>query len=458
MNMKKIILTVLALVLAGGMAFAGGGSQSSRGGQQAAGKTKVVMYTWWADAERAMGEALIADFEKAHPNIAVEQNYVAYNDYHSKINTMIASGSAPDVMYLNEFLINEWGEKGVTEDLYPHYRSAGIDPKTYYVGSALYITGGKLWGVNVTSTTIVLYYNKQMFRDAGITPPPESAASPWSWEQYTAAAKKLTKDALGKTPNDAGFNYSNLVQYGTVMPTSWIYVLPLLYAGGTSVANNAGTALEITSAAGIRVIQNIANLAAVDRVAPTVAMTNTNTVFSSLPAMLMNGQLGMFIGGTFQFSDFANEGYDVGIAQIPSMSGKGNNMVWSSGYTLRKGASKEAFDLFAYLVDFNNWVTASKNHNVGLTGLPQTTSVFSDSAKNAAWTAIFPADMARISGDILQNGSRLGENVTLKNFSEIMDQTIAPVLDKIWLGETTAQQALPPLNQVLGGKLQGVWN
>jgi len=405
-----------------------------------------------------MGEALIKDFRAAHPDIQVEENYVAYNDYHSKINTMIASGSPPDVMYLNEFLINEWGEKGVTADLFPYYQKAGIDPKTFFVSSALNITGNRLWGINATSTTVVLYYNKKMFSDAGITPPPDSASRPWSWDQYVAAAKKLTKDSAGRTPNDSGFNYNNLVQYGTVMPTSWIYVLPLLYAGGSSVANNTGTALEITSPTGIQVIQNIANLAAVDKVAPTVAMTNTSTVFSSLPAMLMNGQLGMFIGGTFQYSDFTNENYDVGIAQIPSLSGRGNNMVWSSAYVVRKGASDEAFQLNAFLADFNNWVNAARNHKIGLTGLPQTNSVFNDPAKNAAWTSIFPVSMAKISGDILQNGSRLGENVTLKNFSEIMDQTIAPVLDKIWLGESTAQQALPPLNSVLQGKLQGVWN
>jgi multiple sugar transport system substrate-binding protein len=217
--MKKLIVTVLILVLGCSLVFAGGKQQGQNGG---AGQTKVVEYTWWSDAERAMGEALVADFEKAYPNIKVEQNYIAYNDYHSRINTMIASGSTPDIMYLNEFLVNEWGEKGVTADLVPYYRDKGIDPKTFYVDSALYITGGKLWGVNVTSTTVVLYYNKQMFRDAGITPPPDGAVSPWTWEQYVAAAKKLTKDANGRTPNDAGFNYNNLVQYGTVMPTSWI--------------------------------------------------------------------------------------------------------------------------------------------------------------------------------------------------------------------------------------------
>jgi multiple sugar transport system substrate-binding protein len=296
-----------------------------------------------------------------------------------------------------------------------------------------------------------------MFADAGIAPPPANAQTPWTWDQDVDAAKKLTKDNRCRTPNDAGFDYANLTQYGTIMPTSWIYVLPILYAGGSAVANDSGTALEITTANGQKIIQSIANLALVDKVAPTVAMSQ-QSAFSNVPVLLMNGQLGMFIGGTFQFSDFTNEGYDVGIAQIPSPSGKGNNMAWSSGYAMKKGGSKAAWELAQYLTNFENWVTASKAHNVGLTGRPQTRSVLSTGTpQNKAWLELFDANMAKVSADILANGSRLGENVTLKNFAEIMDQTIAPILDRIWLGNAKASDALPPLNETLKSKLQGVW-
>jgi multiple sugar transport system substrate-binding protein len=452
-TMRKIAGVFLAAAVVSQMAFAGGNAQRSGGGTP---QKTVVFYSWWADAERSMGEALVADFEAANPGIKVEQNYIAYADYLSKINTMVASNGTPDVFYLNEYLITEWGEKGVVEDMLPFYKAKGIEPEKFFVDSALYTSGGHLWGVNSTSTTTCLYYNKELLSQAGIAFPPADAAKPWTWDQYVSAAKKLTKDVNGRTPADANFNYNNVIQYGTIMPTSWIYVLPLLYAGGSSVANDNGTALEITSDTGIGVIQNIANLALVEKVAPTVAMTQTNA-FSNVPVMLMNGQLGMFIGGTFQFSDFTNAGYDVGIAQIPSPSGKGNNMAWSSGFVTRKDASPEALELAAYLTDFNNWVKASKKHGIGLTGLPQTNSTFDDPALNAAWIAQFDVTMAKTAGDILQNGSRLGENVTLKNFAEIMDQTIAPQLDKIWLGSSTARDALLPLNNILAGKLQGVW-
>jgi multiple sugar transport system substrate-binding protein len=298
-----------------------------------------------------------------------------------------------------------------------------------------------------------------MFKAAGITPPPANAAQPWGWKDYVDAATKLTKDASGKTPADAGFNYNNVVQWGTTLPSSWIYVLPLLYAGGSSVANDTGTALEIDKPAGVAAIQAMADLAGKNHVANQAAMSNSQA-FTGLPAMLMNGQLGMFVGGTFQLGDFTNENYDVGIAQIPSSATppKGNNMVWSSAYVMKNGGSDDAFTLLSYINDFNNWVKAAKNHNVGLTGLPQTnTTLSSGTPQFQAWTDLYPAAMASVSGDILQHGSRIGENVSLKNFSVIMDQTIAPLIDQIWLGQKTAADAFSGLDAQLKSQLQGAY-
>jgi multiple sugar transport system substrate-binding protein len=450
--MKRILIVTLAILTAAQFIFAGGRRQGS--GTDAV-KT-ITLYTWWADSERTMGEALVADFEAAHPNIRVEQNHNS-TEYLSRINTMMASGSPPDVFFLNEYLLNEWGEKGAVEDLYPYFERAGINPDQFYVSSALYKTGNHLWGINPSVVTICLFYNEELFRQAGVTPPPDSAVNPWTWQQFVDAAKKLTRDSSGRTPNDPGFNYDQVVQYGTVAPSnSWIYWVPLLYSAGTSLSDDNGASLAMAGTAGTDMIQKIADLALVDKVAPTFAMTQSSA-FSSLSTLLMNGQLAMFIGGTFQWPDFGNEKFDVGIAQIPSVTGRGNNMAWASGFQLRKGAGQEAFELLGYLTDFNNWVNAAKNHDIQLNGLPQTNSTYDDPALNAQWRALFDPTMAKIAGDILQNASRVGENVTLKNFAELMDQIIKPELDKVWLGEETAQQAMQILMRQTQGKFQGVW-
>jgi multiple sugar transport system substrate-binding protein len=457
-EMKKNVLLVMAFFLIGSLAFAGG-KQSDKSSSP---KTRVVMTSWYGGGSgRTLFGTFVAEFEKLHPDVDIVEDYTTYNEYHGKINAKIAAGEAPDIMYLEEFRINEWGEDGVVTDLYPYYKEAGIDPKTFYVDGALFTTGGKLWGVSNPLETVILYYNKKLLREAGINPPPESAANPWTWEQFVAAAKKLTKDSRGRTPNDNDFNYNNVVQYGTTNAGayggSWVYILPFIYTAGSSVANADGTQIEITKPAGVRALQNIANLALVDKVAPTVALSTTAAI-SSLSSMLMNDQVAMYIANNGEYVNFANEKYDIGMAQIPSMSGKGNNMVWGNGITLRPGASKEAFEFMnGYLLDFNKRVEVAKTYGLNISGIPQTRSVFDDPAKNRAWMEVFSPEMAKVTGDILQNASRLGEQHTLKNFAEIMDRTLVPSWDKIWLGTESAQQVLGSLHQSLQGMLQGVW-
>lgn len=50
----------------------------------------------------------------------------------------------------------------------------------------------------------------------------------------------------------------------------------------------------------------------------------------------------------------------------------------------------------------------------------------------------------------------MGENITLKNFPVIVDNTIIPILDNVWLGEQTAADALGSLD--VSSELQGTWN
>jgi multiple sugar transport system substrate-binding protein len=447
--MKKTVLIIMCMVLAG-YVFASGQRAAPRG-------NTVNFFTWWGDAEKVFGEALVADFEASHPNIHIEQTYVPYNDFHSKINTMIAAGNTPDVYLLNEFLINEWGEKGVGADLGPYYQKAGIDPGRFFLPQYLFTTNGKLWGIGSNPATIVLYYNKDLLSKAGVAFPPESVTNPWTWQQFVNAAKKLTKDSNGRGPGDEGFNYQNVVQWGTLMPTNWLYWGALLYGAQTSIVNADGTALEMSKAPGTDIIQNIANLALVDRVAPTHAMAQ-GSAFTNFPTLLMNGQLGMFIGGTFLSGDFINEKFDVGIAQIPSFTGKGGNMTWAAGFQMKAGASQEAFEFFHWMMNFDNWVQTSKKHNLALPGgLPTTTATLNDSAKRDEWLSVTNPAMSKVTGAILQEGSRLGENVTVKNWAEISDQIIVPEFDKVWLGSETAVEGMNNLTTRLSGKFQGVW-
>ncbi|HIU75332.1 MAG TPA: sugar ABC transporter substrate-binding protein, partial [Candidatus Pelethocola excrementipullorum] len=75
----------------------------------------------------------------------------------------------------------------------------------------------------------------------------------------------------------------------------------------------------------------------------------------------------------------------------------------------------------------------------------------------ADWCEVYDPTMAEISSDILSKASRVGENVTLKNFSVIMNEYLVPVLDEVWLGEKTADEALTAIEDSLSDELQGSW-
>jgi multiple sugar transport system substrate-binding protein len=449
--MKKFFFVSLILLLSFGLAFAGGG--------QAGGGKRLVYYSWAGGAEQSIQEATVADFEASHPGIKVDLNFVTWDEFIPKMNTMFAANNPPDVFMVPEYLNYEWGEKGQLEDVAPLYKAKGIDVDAAFLPQYMFKNArGNVWGIMAYPAIIFTYYNKTLFRNAGVAFPPSNAKNPWTWDEFVAAAKKLTKDASGKTPNDAGFNYDSVVQWGTIAPTWWNPNLSFLYNAGASIASKDGKRLEISSTAGIKAMQGIADLALKDKVAPTVALAAGNA-FSSKATMLMNDQLAMYFDGCYMYGEYQNENYDVGIAPIPAFAiGNGKSMTWAAGRGLKKGGSAEAFEFYMYIADANNYIAASKKHNVSVTGLlPWTKNTFSDSKLNAEWSSCFPAEFTTVAQDVLQNASYVAENVTLKNFSQIMDQGITPALDRVWLGEETAQQALTRIKPQVEAMLQGTW-
>src|ERR1700687_1722250 len=122
-----------------------------------------------------------ADFEKENPSIKIKAIYAGtYQDTLVKSLTAFKSGEPPDiavllstdmftlidedaVMPFDGLLKNE-ADKTWVKGFYPAF-----------MGNSQ--TGGKTWGIPFQRSTIVLYYNKEMFKDAGLDP--NRAPAPW---------------------------------------------------------------------------------------------------------------------------------------------------------------------------------------------------------------------------------------------------------------------------------------
>ncbi|MCW7945264.1 sugar ABC transporter substrate-binding protein [Streptomyces hygroscopicus] len=164
--------------------------QSSSGANDDASKETTINFwhAWSAPSETKAVTALIAGFEKAHPNIHV--NVVA-NMTDDKINQALRSGGdkAPDV--ISSFTTNNVGKfcsSGALVDLNPFFKKADIDPGTTFPKAMNEYTqfNGNRCTVPLLGDAYGLYYNKTAFKAAGIAGPPKT------WSEFEADAKKLT--------------------------------------------------------------------------------------------------------------------------------------------------------------------------------------------------------------------------------------------------------------------------
>ncbi|MER6124895.1 ABC transporter substrate-binding protein [Streptomyces sp. NPDC001795] len=187
---KVIRKTAFALTASVALLTTACTGQSSSGASDDASKDTTINFwhAWSAPNETKAVNALIAGFEKAHPNIHV--NVVA-NMTDDKINQALRTGGdkAPDV--ISSFTTNNVGKfcsSGALVDLNPFFKKAGIDPDTTFPKAMNEYTqfDGNRCTVPLLGDAYGLYYNKDAFKKAGITSPPKT------WSEFETDAKKLT--------------------------------------------------------------------------------------------------------------------------------------------------------------------------------------------------------------------------------------------------------------------------
>lgn len=205
----------LGIVLAGTMvALAGCGNSGGPGGGNASGSTAPsgsasasqasgntggdaqqveLRMSWWGDQARAdLTNKAIQLFEQKNPNIKITGEFAPFDGYFDKLNTQLASDTAPDIFFLGGNVI-DYANKGVLLDLDPYVGKElnldDMDPTMVQYGTV----NGKLVHVSVGANARGIVVNKTMFEKAGIPLPQDG----WTWDDYARISKEIS-DKLGK--------------------------------------------------------------------------------------------------------------------------------------------------------------------------------------------------------------------------------------------------------------------
>lgn len=156
--------------------------------------TLKVMRQEFSPEINAPIEAAYAAFKEAYPNITIEEERVPYGDLAKKVQLYVASGSAPDIMMGSTELasvyaageiavpLNDFFSEDFINDIYPAMRDAAtID--------------GKVMCLAWESNSCFVYFNRDIFKRAGVQTPPEvtDVDGGWTVDQLLDAMRAITE-------------------------------------------------------------------------------------------------------------------------------------------------------------------------------------------------------------------------------------------------------------------------
>lgn len=148
---------------------------------------------WWGDQVRADKTNLaLRKFEEKNPGIKVVGEFAPSSGYFDKLNTMIASGTAPDAFFLGGNVV-DYVNKNVLLDLSPY---VGKELKLDDMDKSMIAYGtfkNKLYHVSAGANARGIVVNTELFKKAGLPLPKDS----WTWAEYASTAKAIA-DKLGK--------------------------------------------------------------------------------------------------------------------------------------------------------------------------------------------------------------------------------------------------------------------
>ena len=218
MKNPYFVLTLLASLLltaCGGAAApspapaapAESGAPAATQAPAAAAPAEITMMMWGDPAELDVWNKIVADFHQAQPNITVKVDVSDWESYWTKVKTLLSAGTPPDVFAMDAPLYLDYQSRGVLLNLQPYLdRNPDMLNGVYPQTLAAYKTPDGMYGLPRDFQTIVLFYNKDMFDDAGVAYP----TADWTYADLRAAAQKLTKDTNGDGKIDKYGFYSDL--------------------------------------------------------------------------------------------------------------------------------------------------------------------------------------------------------------------------------------------------------
>ncbi|MFH1502370.1 MAG: extracellular solute-binding protein [Candidatus Eisenbacteria bacterium] len=285
--MRKMALLLAAIL--GAAALIGG-----CGGGGDDGAATLTVWQTYNDEEHPVFKEIVAQFEESHPGVTIDVIRLPFAGAEPKIMTALTTRTEPDIARVDVSFLAKLAHKNALlelSDLVSEEFLADVVPVA--LASCRYRDG--LWGIPDQTNGLCLFYNKQMFRDAGLDP----NKPPKTWNELIAYGKRLTK-------RDEGV-------FGIGLSNSLWWSLPFFYTHGATFLSEDGKSCLLNSPEGVEAFKLKVDLYKVHGIEG--GAWRAGGIVHDLG--FQNGRYAMILNGPWAVESLKRTGIDFGVALIP---------------------------------------------------------------------------------------------------------------------------------------------
>ena len=392
----------------------------------------VLRYMIWGKENEVRElRAALDGFERANPDVSVELIHVT-GFYQVKLTTMLAGGVAPDVFMVHAAMFPALAERELLLPLDEFVaRDPDVDLGAFFpevVRACRYRTARTeelvLYQLPVSFGTTLVFYNKDLFDAAGVPYPEDD----WTWEDFLEKAKRLTvRDEKGRA-----------LRFGSLNVGRWLTPFMFMWQNGGEVFDEEGGLvigknefLEKNAEA----LRYCADLEVTHRVQPTASVTE------SLPSNPFEaGRVAMFMTGTWHLNQMRGfEGFRWDLAPPPRRRRRATLHFGGSPVICRRTEHpEEAWRLLKFFVS-DEWQRYTTENARGTAA---------KIAIEKEYGRRIPGIPAEVRLELVSGVLPWARPIPLGiEISEIMEQRIAPLVEKVMMGDADAREEMQALQR-----------
>lgn len=258
-------------------------------------------------AEKAAYADLVAAFSAKRPDVSVDLVHIpGQADYRKRVAADFAAGTPADITLINYRRYAGFASRGVLEPLGPYLAKSTVIKESDFFEEAMapYRRGDALMCLPQNLSSLVVYYNRNLFDAAGVPYPSDD----WTWADFVDVSKKLTRDTDGDGITD---------QYGIGTEASIFRLAPLVWQNGGDIVDDPvkPTRLTLDTPAAREAMQWFVDLQVTHKVMPDAVQEASEDSDSRF----QNGRLAMYLNSRRGVPTYRSiQGFVWDVAPLPT--------------------------------------------------------------------------------------------------------------------------------------------